>query len=231
MPSRVTIVVLLSVGHIYSPTCRCASCGFLLRNDGEVAFRLFFLKDRERCGAPLRRESNKLQKDGMRMADMRKCTPLSIIMAFAFIVALCGHVFSYTAGPEGIEWQLVEVAGTPILPLASGKQPYFRLDPAQKRAIGFSGCNNFFSGYELRGSTLKFGLIGSTRMACPEPESRVETGFFKALEKTREWKINDNMLLLTSDGDIVARFEMKRVEPAPDPGSTTFLSTRFPSGK
>jgi hypothetical protein len=52
MPSRLTILVLLSVGHIYSPTCRCASCGFLLRNDGEVALRLFFLRDRERCGAP-----------------------------------------------------------------------------------------------------------------------------------------------------------------------------------
>jgi heat shock protein HslJ len=149
----------------------------------------------------------------------------------AFISAPHGDAFSCSAGPEGIEWQLVEAAGAPVPPLVREKQPSIRLDPALKKATGFSGCNNFFSGYELDGSSLKFGLIGATRMSCPEPETRVETEFFKALEETRAWKVEDHTLLLLKDGDVLARFETKRVEPAADLESMTFLSTWFPSGK
>jgi heat shock protein HslJ len=153
------------------------------------------------------------------------------ILICAFVAMLHGDAFSSATGPEDVEWQLVEVAGTPVPPLVYKKQPSLRLDAALKKATGFSGCNNFFSGYEINGSSLKFGLIGATRMACPEQETRVETEFFKALERTRRWKIHDGMLLLTDDGDIFARFGMKRVASDADLESMTFLSTWFPTGK
>jgi heat shock protein HslJ len=160
-------------------------------------------------------------------AEMVKC----IILICAFIAALPDYAFPCLSGPEGIEWQLVEAAGAPVSLLAGEKQPYIRLDPEQKRATGFSGCNNFFSGYEINGSSLRFGLIGATRMACPAPETGVETEFFNVLKRARGWKINNGVLLLVDDGDILARFKMKRVEPARSLESMTFLSMWFPAGK
>jgi heat shock protein HslJ len=150
------------------------------------------------------------------MIPIPKRSWLSIILVCAFMAVLNGGAFSSATGPEGVEWQLVEVAGAPMPRLVHEKQPSLRLDPALKKATGFSGCNNFFSGYEINGSSLRFGLIGATRMACPELETRAETEFFKALERTRQWKIHDGMLLLTDDRDIVTRLGMKRVEQAPD---------------
>ena len=76
---------------------------------------------------------------------------------------------------EGTQWYLVEVAGSPVSPMAHDKQPHIMLDPGQKRATGFAGCNNFFGSYELDGASLKFGPVGSTRMACPDLEMGLET--------------------------------------------------------
>jgi heat shock protein HslJ len=167
----------------------------------------------------------------LRTTRLYKHIPLCMGFSCILIAAPQGVAFSCPTGPEGIDWQLVEVAGAPVSLPANGKQPYIRLDPAQKKGTGFAGCNNFFSGYELQGHSLKLGLIGATRMACPDPETRVETGFFNALARTRGWKIREGVLLLVDDGDILARFKMKRAEPAPDLSSMTFLSTWFPSGK
>ncbi|MGE5301350.1 MAG: META domain-containing protein [Acidobacteriota bacterium] len=135
-------------------------------------------------------------------------------------------------GPEEVKWLLAEVAGASVTALAKGRQPYILLDPSRKKASGFSGCNSFFAGYELVGDSLKFGSVGSTRRACLDPETAMETRFLKALEETREWKISDAMLLLLGDGHVLARFTMSQEDaPIADLGSMTFLSSWFPSGK
>jgi heat shock protein HslJ len=142
----------------------------------------------------------------MTMMRIHKLIPLCIMLICAFTGVLHGEAFSASSGPEGIEWRLVEVGGAPVSPLANEKQPYIMFDPPQKRVSGFAGCNNFFGSYELDGSSLKFGPIGSTRRACPDRETAVETEVFKALDKTRAWKIKDGMLLLLDDSAVLARF-------------------------
>jgi len=110
-------------------------------------------------------------------------------------------------GLEGPQWQLVEVAGEPLPALPGGRQPHITLDAAGRQATGFAGCNNFFGGYVRQGEELTFGLLGSTQMACPEPESDLESGFFRALEATRRWQIREGKLLLLDEpGSVVARF-------------------------
>jgi heat shock protein HslJ len=99
------------------------------------------------------------------------------------------------AGIEGIQWYLTEVGGSPVSLMADDKQPHILLDPAEKQATGFAGCNNFFGSYELDGSSLTFGPMGATRMACPDLETGLETSVFKALESTRKWKIDSGDLL------------------------------------
>jgi heat shock protein HslJ len=92
------------------------------------------------------------------------------------------------AGIEGIQWYLTEVGGSPVSPMADDKQPHILLDPAEKQATGFAGCNNFFGSYELDGSSLTFGPMGATRMACPDLETGLETSVLEALESTLNGK-------------------------------------------
>jgi len=113
-------------------------------------------------------------------------------------------------GMEGIRWYLVEVAGSAVSPMAGDKQPHIMLDSAQKRASGFSGCNNFFASYELDGESLKFGPVGATRMACPDLEMGLETEVFKAIEQTKTWKIKNGELLFLDDSKVLARFTMSQ---------------------
>jgi heat shock protein HslJ len=111
-----------------------------------------------------------------------------------------------TAGIEGFRWYLTEVGGSPVSPLADDKQPHILLDPAEKQATGFAGCNHFFGSYELDGSSLTFGPMGATRMACPDLETGLETSVFEALENTRKWEQAGGALLLLEGDEVLARF-------------------------
>jgi heat shock protein HslJ len=115
-----------------------------------------------------------------------------------------------TADIEGIQWFLTEVGGAPVSPLAGGKQPHMLLDPVEKQATGFAGCNHFFGSYELDGSSLTFGPMGATRMACPDLETGLETSVFDALERTRKWKIEGGDLLLLDADAVLARFNQEK---------------------
>jgi heat shock protein HslJ len=117
-----------------------------------------------------------------------------------------------TGGIEGIQWYLTEVGGSPVSPMADDKQPHILLDPAENQATGFAGCNNFFGRYELNGSSLTFGPMGATRMACPDLETGLEASVFKALENTRKWKIEGGDLLLLEANGVLARFSREKYD-------------------
>ena len=163
-----------------------------------------------------------------------KLTERTCIVAIAALFALVAvrpGMCAGSSGPEGIEWHLVEAGGTPVVPLGGNVPRSLRLDAAQKKASGYSGCNNFFGAYTLNSTSLSFGPIGMTRRACPDPESGVETAFLKALERTRGWKIRDSELLLVSGDEVLARFAKGTAEAVPtDPGSMTYRSKVLPSG-
>jgi len=126
---------------------------------------------------------------------------------------------------EGVQWYLLEVAGSPVSPMAHDKQPHITLDPVQKRASGFSGCNNFFGSYELKGESLKFGPVGATRMACPDLEMGLETEVFKALDQTRAWEIQDKELLFLADGKVLARFAVSQADNGATEGEPELSGT------
>jgi len=151
------------------------------------------------------------------------------------------------AGIEGVQWYLTAVGGVPVSPVAGDKQPHMLLDPAQKQAAGFAGCNHFFGRYELNGSSLTFGPMGATRMACPDLETGLEASVFEALENTREWKIEGGDLLLLEANGVLARFSREKFDSgtmgsesnAPDAarqyrtntGKTIFVSESHPAGR
>ena len=106
----------------------------------------------------------------------------------------------------GTNWRLVRLNQVPI-PLQE-IPPFVRLDlDEEKRTVtGFSGCNRFFGSYELEGSSLRFGHVGATRMACPDSIIE-EQRFLTALTQTTSYQIRGNTLELLEDGKVVATFE------------------------
>ena len=152
-------------------------------------------------------------------------------MLFSCIKTDRENVRPVVTGIEGPEWQLVEVGDTLVSPLAGNQRPFIKFDDAKKEAMGYGGCNNFFGGYQLHGSSLKFGPVGATRMFCEGEAGEVELRFMQALDKTRSWEIRNGTLLL-KDGEVLARFTtIRRDDAAVDPESMTYLSPRFPLGK
>ena len=83
---------------------------------------------------------------------------------------------------EGVQWYLVEVAGSPDISHGKYKQPHI-MWILPKNSHRFSGCNNFFGSYELTGHILICPL-GTSRMAFPDIK-RILKLIFKALDRTR----------------------------------------------
>jgi putative lipoprotein len=116
-----------------------------------------------------------------------------------------------SAGPspvslENRDWRLVEIAGKEVLTQPGRQAPYFRLVSADGRVVGYGGCNRFFGSYKLDGDSLSFSALGSTRMACLGETDRLEQTFFAALGSARRFKLSGDVLELSGDTGLLARF-------------------------
>ena len=70
---------------------------------------------------------------------------------------------------------------------------------------GFAGCNTFSGSYATNGSTLTWGPLATTKMACQRPGSAVESDYLAALSGVNAWTIEpDGRLLL--DGAVPLRY-------------------------
>jgi copper homeostasis protein (lipoprotein) len=113
-----------------------------------------------------------------------------------------------SCGPtiEGKTWRLTELPGQSLAAIEPERAPSLTLDPATRRASGSAGCNRFSGTYELHGNTLRFGPLATTRMACPPEIMAVEDALLKALAAETAWSLQDGTLVLTREGQLVARF-------------------------
>jgi len=99
-------------------------------------------------------------------------------------------------------WNLIELFSEKIQ-YAGSQIPHLRFEA--ERVSGNDGCNNFFGGYTLDGNNLKFGMLGSTRMACPHIEG-FEIIFNKMLSMATRYRISGNRLDLYADDKLIASF-------------------------
>jgi heat shock protein HslJ len=113
---------------------------------------------------------------------------------------------------ENTAWTLVDVGGTPARPIGSGAAgPTLRLNAAEKRVSGDTGCNMYAGPYQLSGATLRFGPLISTRRACiDEALNRQEAALLGALDNVRSFRIDDDTLTVSGDAGPVARFVASR---------------------
>jgi heat shock protein HslJ len=91
-------------------------------------------------------------------------------------------------GPAGGEASLV--AGTTVT-LKFGEDG---------RASGSTGCNNYSGTYQVRGDTISFGRLISTRRACLDQNAnQQEQRFLAALESANRFRLTSNRLTILSD--------------------------------
>jgi heat shock protein HslJ len=72
------------------------------------------------------------------------------------------------------------------------------------KVIGIASCNNYFTSYEVDGSSLRItSPIGTTLMMCEEDVMQQESAFLGALETSKSYKISENRLEIEFNGGIL----------------------------
>ncbi len=127
-------------------------------------------------------------------------------IASSILMACSGNASAPIAG----NWKLISygssTAPTPVDPNAEASLT-FRSDG---KLNGNVGCNSFNGDYKVYGSTITFGPIASTMMACADPFMQQEGVVFNVFTNSATFKVDGNMLTVTSaDGESAVIFEHK----------------------
>lgn len=93
-------------------------------------------------------------------------------------------------------WRLEELNGHPALQDVQATLEFM----AEGRAVGRASCNRFFGSVEISGHSIRFGTMGSTRMACAESVMKQEAEYLKALAAAERFELKDSELLIYSKG-------------------------------
>jgi heat shock protein HslJ len=96
----------------------------------------------------------------------------------------------------GTSWMLEDLGGAGVIDNTMTTLEF----PEVGRVAGRGSCNRFFGSVEVSGESLKFGQMGSTRMACPEAVMNQESRYFKALESAERYTRNGDELLVYAQG-------------------------------
>lgn len=104
------------------------------------------------------------------------------------------------------KWKLI-VLNKKIV-VQKGKKTYFlKLNSKDGKFSAYAGCNSIMGSYVMASAnTLAFSEVGSTKMACPNMQ--LETNFITMLEKTNNYFLDSETLILFGKGkSTLARFE------------------------
>ncbi len=139
------------------------------------------------------------------------------LTASFLVAALASGASAQSASPGAMsggllhtDWLLGTVGGAPV---ASGIDANLLF--ADTEAGGFGGCNRFFASYTSdASSTLTFGPIATTMMACDDATNAFETSYLTALATVATYAIGADGGLTLSDGSGTAVLTFGATEPA-----------------
>jgi heat shock protein HslJ len=109
------------------------------------------------------------------------------------------------------QWQLIDIgymAAEKSFSQTVLNQAHLHLNADGRQATGSDGCNRFFGVYALEGDKLTFGMMGSTRMACPHAD--LDRIFYQSLKKTSRYQINGEHLELLQKDKLLLRFRVQQ---------------------
>jgi heat shock protein HslJ len=94
------------------------------------------------------------------------------------------------------KWQLTQLNSKIIE--GDANSYYIKFDSKEDQFSAKAGCNTLFGSFQLGENTkIAFSNVGATKMYCMNME--VENQFIQLLEKTTQIKINEQILIFSSD--------------------------------
>ncbi len=96
----------------------------------------------------------------------------------------------------GTGWRLEDLGGAGVLDRVEATLEF----PEEGRAAGNGSCNRFFGTVEMKGETISFGPLASTRMACAEATSNQEAKYLEALQSAERFTLDGSTLSIYSKG-------------------------------
>lgn len=108
---------------------------------------------------------------------------------------------------RGTYWKLVQIEGKPVQHPEGRMPANMLLSSEEERVSGNSGCNSFFSTFQLDETTgkIRFQKAGSTMMACADMST--ETAFLKGLLQVNNYTLEGRTLSLRKAENTLLRFE------------------------
>lgn len=102
----------------------------------------------------------------------------------------------------GTSWQLIQLNGRKVTP--ADEQFTLQFSPSGELS-GQGACNRLMGSYTMTSyRALKIGPLASTRRLCSDAR---EQEFFSALERTTHYDMDGPLLLLLSEGNLLAIFD------------------------
>jgi putative lipoprotein len=108
---------------------------------------------------------------------------------------------------ERTDWRLVELNGHPATGADLARRPWVRLEGDSGRVEGSGGCNRLSGTFTRTGSSLKFGPLLTTKMACADAAlNSQEQEFLSALQAADTYETVADTLTLMRASNRIARF-------------------------
>ncbi len=109
---------------------------------------------------------------------------------------------------DSTEWKLVALRGEEQLDTIGATRAFIRFDAGKGRMGGNGGCNSFGGSLTVNDNTIHIDRIFSTKMYCADVQPH-EDLFFRLLEKSDRWHLNDSQLELMKGDTLLLVFHKK----------------------
>jgi len=113
-----------------------------------------------------------------------------------WLVRVAAESDSGSGGLSGTAWRLEDLGGAGVLDRVEATLGF----PEAGKVAGSGSCNRFFGTVEISGESIRFGPLGSTRMACVEAVGIQEGKYLKALQDAERFRLDGSTLLIYSKG-------------------------------
>ena len=96
----------------------------------------------------------------------------------------------------GTSWRVEDLGGETVPTDAGGTLEF----PEAGRVAGRAFCNRYSGKAEISGSSIRFGPLAVTKMACGQAANERESRFLQALQKAERYAVEGNALLVYFGG-------------------------------
>ena len=91
--------------------------------------------------------------------------------------------------------------------------PTMFFDTLESRVSGSTGCNRYFTQYQLSDSTVQFNMPGTTMMACDSMSMALEIKMLEVLTSATSYEVTTDELILKNGDKVLAVLkELKKPE-------------------